>query len=105
MKAITAAVSVTTAVLLWPIIPKALRIPSPQQLVVRNRELEMAGRLARLGWWSVNFPGQRVNWSQEVCHIHEVPPGHKPALAEALSFYPPGARERFSRAYSNRIAF
>ena len=32
IKAITAAVSIVTAFVLWPLIPKALRIPSPKQL-------------------------------------------------------------------------
>ena len=40
IKAVTAAVSVTTAVLLVPLIPKALALPSPAQLEAANRHLE-----------------------------------------------------------------
>lgn len=40
IKAMTAAVSVTTAVLLVPLIPKALALPSPAQLEAANRHLE-----------------------------------------------------------------
>jgi PAS domain S-box-containing protein len=40
IKAITAAVSVCTAVLLVPLIPKALALPSPAQLEAANRHLE-----------------------------------------------------------------
>lgn len=40
IKAITALVSVCTAVLLVPLVPKALALPSPAQLEVANRELE-----------------------------------------------------------------
>jgi PAS domain S-box-containing protein len=40
IKAITAAVSVCTAVLLVPLIPKALALPSPAQLEAANRQLE-----------------------------------------------------------------
>jgi PAS domain S-box-containing protein len=40
IKAITAAVSLCTAVLLVPLIPKALALPSPAQLEQANRQLE-----------------------------------------------------------------
>jgi PAS domain-containing protein len=39
VKAATAAVSVTSAMLLWPLIPKALAFPSPAQLASANRQL------------------------------------------------------------------
>ncbi|MBD0343980.1 MAG: PAS domain S-box protein, partial [Coleofasciculus sp. Co-bin14] len=40
IKAITAAVSVCTAILLVPLIPQALALPSPAQLEAANRQLE-----------------------------------------------------------------
>src|SRR5262245_16674999 len=40
VKAVTAGVSVATAIVLWPLIPKALRLPSPAQMMAVNRELE-----------------------------------------------------------------
>jgi signal transduction histidine kinase len=39
-KVITAAVSMTTAIMLWPLMPKALRIPSIGELKAKNDELE-----------------------------------------------------------------
>ena len=39
LKALTAIVSVLTAALLWPLIPKALMLPSPQTLRVANERL------------------------------------------------------------------
>ena len=39
-EAFTAIVSVTTAVLLWPLIPKALRVPTPASLLLANKKLE-----------------------------------------------------------------
>jgi signal transduction histidine kinase/CheY-like chemotaxis protein len=39
IKAVTALASVPTAILLWPLIPKALAIPSPTQLQSANAEL------------------------------------------------------------------
>lgn len=39
IKGVTAAVSVLTAAILWPLIPKALQLPSPEQLEEANHEL------------------------------------------------------------------
>jgi PAS domain S-box-containing protein len=39
VKALTALVSVATAVMLWPLMPRALAFPSPGQLAQANREL------------------------------------------------------------------
>jgi signal transduction histidine kinase/CheY-like chemotaxis protein len=46
LKAVTAAASVVTAVLLWPLVPKALQIPSLGQLndALRDKERELAER-------------------------------------------------------------
>lgn len=55
IKALTAGVSVATAFLLWPLIPKALELPSPGQLALSNeslrkeiRERQLAEQQARL---------------------------------------------------------
>jgi signal transduction histidine kinase len=40
VKAATALVSLATAVMIWPLIPKALALPSPAQLQTANRELQ-----------------------------------------------------------------
>lgn len=39
-EAFTALVSLVTAVMLWPLIPKALRVPSPSSLLQANKKLE-----------------------------------------------------------------
>jgi PAS domain S-box-containing protein len=41
VKLCTAALSMTTAVLLWPLIPKALALPSPAQLESANKDLQL----------------------------------------------------------------
>lgn len=40
VKALTAIVSFITAILIWPLIPKALSIPSPMHLLAANQKLE-----------------------------------------------------------------
>jgi signal transduction histidine kinase/DNA-binding response OmpR family regulator len=50
--------------------------------------LGMAGRVARLGGWSLDVP-DRVTWSEEVCRIHEVAPDSVCNLEQALAFHAP----------------
>jgi len=47
VKAITAAASIVTAVMLWPLIPKILAIPSEEQLRAAHEALEEEGRQRR----------------------------------------------------------
>lgn len=59
----------------------------------KSREfLHQTGRLAGIGGWEVDILAGTVYWSDETCRIHEVPPGYKPALDEAINFYAPEAR-------------
>jgi signal transduction histidine kinase/CheY-like chemotaxis protein len=48
----------------------------------------IAGRVARIGGWSLDLARDRVDWSDEVCAIHEMPAGTQLSLAEGLNFYP-----------------
>ena len=49
----------------------------------------MAGRVARLGGWTVDLPDMRLVWSDEMCAIHEVPAGTVLELEQAFGFYAP----------------
>ena len=55
--------------------------------------LRIAGRAARLGGWSVDYPDLRVTWSDELCALHELPPGTLPNLEQAIAFYLPEYRD------------
>ncbi|MDB6172831.1 MAG: Blue-light-activated histidine kinase [Chthoniobacteraceae bacterium] len=113
LKAIAAAASGATAVLLVKLVPKLISIPSPAALQQANEALEneiaerkrtearlaqnatllrIAGNSARLGGWSIQMPDQTLTWSDEICAIHEVPPGYTPTLEDAIRFYPPEYR-------------
>ena len=54
--------------------------------------LRIAGQNARLGGWTVDLPQGPINWSPEVCAIHEVPSGYRPGWREAFDYYVPEAR-------------
>ncbi|OOG39112.1 PAS domain S-box protein [Polaromonas sp. A23] len=52
----------------------------------------IAGRVARLGGWTIELPERKLTWSDENCLIHDVPPGYKPTLEEGIGYFPPEHR-------------
>ncbi len=47
----------------------------------------IAGRVARLGGWTIELPERKLNWSDENCRIHDVPPGYQPTLEEGIGYF------------------
>jgi len=68
-------------------------------LAEREALLRVAGRAARLGGWLVSLPDLGVTWSDEVCAIHEVPPGTRQTMEQVLAFYAPEFRDTFRVAF------
>lgn len=64
-------------------------------LQIQARRRRLAGRLARLGSWSVNLADKSIMWCEETCAIYDVPEGASPTFEEAIGFYVPQHRERF----------
>jgi PAS domain S-box-containing protein len=64
-----------------------------ERLQKREALFRIAGRTARLGGWALDLPQQVLTWTDEVCGIHDLPPGRSPALEEALQFVAPEWRE------------
>lgn len=61
--------------------------------------LQIAGRMAQLGGWSVDLRNNRVLWSDEVAAIHEMPPGYSPRVEEGIDFYAPEWKERIKEVF------
>ena len=59
--------------------------------------LRIAGRVARLGGWSLELATRKAAWSEEVCAIHEVPAGFQPTVEEGIEFYAPEYRDLVQR--------
>jgi PAS domain S-box-containing protein len=59
-----------------------------EQLAENAALLRIAGRIARMGGWTIQLPDRTLFWSDENCAIHDVPPGYKPTLEEGLGYYP-----------------
>jgi PAS domain S-box-containing protein len=71
--------------------------------LVRRRaqaaQIALAARLTRMGAWWVELPGFKLTWSDEVCAIHDVPPGFAPPVEQALNYYTPQCRETIAVAF------
>jgi PAS domain S-box-containing protein len=74
-----------------------------EQLRRREELLDMAGRIARMGGWSVEYPEVRITWSDEVCLLHDLPVGTVPTMEQALEFYPPSWRQIATDALSDCV--
>ena len=59
--------------------------------------VQIAGKAARLGGWTIELPERTLTWSDENCAIHEVPPGYKPTLEEGIGYFPPEYRAEVLR--------
>jgi PAS domain-containing protein len=61
--------------------------------------LRIGSRLGRTGAWVVDISTRAVIWSDEVCVIHDVPPGSSPTLRQAMDFYAPECRAKIQEAF------
>ena len=61
----------------------------------------IASDAARIGGWTVDFPENRITWSDQVCEIHEMPLGTVPDLDQALHFFAPEWRDTIIRVFEN----
>lgn len=69
-----------------------------QKLRENEALLKMAERVAMIGGWVVDLNTGKSTWSDAVCAIHELPPGHAPDVVDAIKFYIPEHRERITNA-------
>jgi len=70
----------------------AARIAEAQAL------MQIAGDIAHFGGWAHDLGSEVVLWSDQVCAMHEMPPGTRPSLEAALAFVGPGYREQLRHA-------
>jgi PAS domain S-box-containing protein len=70
---------------------------SAESLAQNQALLRIAGQAAHLGGWSIELPDYKLRWSDEICTIHDMPPGQTPTLEEAIHFYPPEYRNEVAR--------
>ena len=61
-------------------------------LADRDRLLALAGRVGRIGGWTIDLARRSVEWSDEVCAIHEAPRGTTVTLEEGIEYFAPEHR-------------
>jgi PAS domain S-box-containing protein len=74
-------------------------IDNQEKLRLNEQMLRVAGKISKLGGWSVQLPERRITWSDEVCAIQEVPPGTSPDLPQALGYYTPESEKLVQEAF------
>jgi two-component system, cell cycle sensor histidine kinase and response regulator CckA len=72
-----------------------------RRLEERDRFLVIAGKTARIGGWIAELDSGRVQWSDEVCAIHDAPPGTTVCLEEGLAYYPPEWRPVITQHFAD----
>jgi PAS domain S-box-containing protein len=60
-----------------------------EQLEQSAALMRIAGKVARLGAWTIELPSRKLTWSDETCIIHDRQPGYQPSLEEGVSMFPP----------------
>src|SRR5690606_27728054 len=60
----------------------------PEQPLRRSQALvDMAGRMAKLGAWSIALPALTAHWSDEAAALHGEAPGFHPTMPPALAYF------------------
>ncbi len=67
------------------------------QLEKSHSMQRIAGRVARLGGWTIELPERKLTWSDENCLIHDVAPGYQPTLEEGIGYFLPEHQAIVSR--------
>ncbi len=65
--------------------------------------LKVAGRIAKVGGWSMDLINHTVHLSEELLTIHGLEPGHIPSFDESTKFTVPEWREKVIEAYKTCI--
>ncbi|HOX70778.1 MAG TPA: PAS domain S-box protein [Dokdonella sp.] len=80
------------------IVDNSVRKEAEERLRDSEAFLDRTGWLAGVGGWEVDLETREFTFSDQTCRIHEVAPGYRPGMDEALSYYPPEARLKIEAA-------
>lgn len=64
------------------------------------RLLDMAGRMAQFGAWSVDLASEIIAWSNTTAEIHGMPEDYSPSVEEGIKFYAPEYRDRIRACFT-----
>lgn len=80
------------------------RITTERELRESKALLDRTGRVAGVGGWSLDLQTRELVWSDQTCRIHDLEPGHRPTLEEAIGYYKPDARSAIETAVQRAVA-
>lgn len=80
------------------------KLSAERELRESKALLDRTGRVAGVGGWSLDLQTQELVWSDQTCRIHDLQPGHRPTLEEAIGYYHPEAREVIAAAVQRGIS-
>jgi PAS domain S-box-containing protein len=80
------------------------RLSVERQLRESKALLDRTGRVAGVGGWSLDLQTQELVWSDQTCRIHDLQPGHRPTLEEAIGYFKPEARAVIDAAMKRGIS-
>lgn len=63
-----------------------------QNLVDGQALLQMVGRIAKVGGWSLELPSWRLTWSDIVAELHDEVPGYQPSAEQGIDAFAPEHR-------------
>ena len=66
--------------------------------------LDRTGRIGGVGGWEYDLAAKTLTWTDQTCRIHDMPPGHRPTLDEALAGYESHSRALIDQAARHCIA-
>ncbi|MDR7333028.1 PAS domain S-box protein [Roseateles asaccharophilus] len=81
------------------------RISAERELRDSKALLDRTGRVAGIGGWSLDLQTEEIVWSDQTCRIHDLAPGHRPTLDEAIRYYKPEARPVIEAAVQRGISY
>jgi diguanylate cyclase (GGDEF)-like protein/PAS domain S-box-containing protein len=76
------------------------------QIAVKNLAslLEVTGEMAKVGGWQLDLQNNKLQWTKEVFHIHELDDYVPPSLDQALGFFPAEAKARILDAIQEALS-
>ncbi|MEA4936138.1 MAG: PAS domain S-box protein [Paludibacter sp.] len=71
-----------------------------EELKANYSLIKVAGETAKFGGWSYKVGDDKLDWSDSVCKIHELPVGTIIDVREAMQYYTPESQEIVSKVFN-----
>jgi PAS domain S-box-containing protein len=79
------------------------RITNEANLKRYEALLAETGRIVKIGGWEVDIVTEKMIWTDETYHIHELPLTYQPNINEGINFYHPDSLPIITTAYNNAV--